>query len=72
MAEAMRGVRVKPTYESLIGLAFSYGLEHVKFTSRDASFLRNGFIYHNLITKAWGKCNYSQNKQASKHLKKAY
>ena len=28
MAEAMRGLKVKPTYESLIGVAFSDVLEY--------------------------------------------
>ena len=37
---AMRGLRVKPTYEQLIGVAVSDGLEHIKFPNRDASFLR--------------------------------
>ena len=38
MAKAMRGLKVKPTYESLTGVAFSDGLEHIKFPNRDASF----------------------------------
>ena len=38
MAESMRGLKVKPTYESLIGVAFSDGLGNIKCPNRDASF----------------------------------
>ena len=38
MAEAMRGLTIKPAYASLIGVAFSNGLGNIKFPSRDASF----------------------------------
>ena len=31
MAEAMRGLKVKATYGSLIGLAFLDGLENIKY-----------------------------------------
>ena len=44
MAEAIRGLNIKPTYESLIGVAFPSGLENIELSNRDASFLRNGFI----------------------------
>ena len=30
MAEAVRGLKVKPTYGSLIGVAFPYGCKHIK------------------------------------------
>ena len=40
MAVAMRGLRVKPTYEDPIGVAISDELYHVKFPNRDAQFLR--------------------------------
>ena len=38
MAVAMRGLRVKPTYEQLIGVAVSDNLEHIKFPNRDGHF----------------------------------
>ena len=38
MAIAMRGLKVKPPYEQLIGVATSDGLGNIKFPSRDASF----------------------------------
>ena len=44
MAIAVRGWKVKPSFEQLIGVATSDGLGNVKFPNRDASFLRNGFI----------------------------
>ena len=39
----MRGLKIKPTYERLIGVAISDGLEQINFPNRDASLLRNGF-----------------------------
>ena len=39
MAQAMKGLRVRPRYEQLINVAVSDGLEHIKFPNRDASFL---------------------------------
>ena len=48
MAIAMRGLKVKPTYEHLIGVAFSYGLGNIKTPNRDAKFLRDGFILSQL------------------------
>ena len=48
MAIALRGLRVKPSYEQLIGVAFSDELENVKFPNRDATFLRNGFVLSQL------------------------
>ena len=48
MAIAMRGLRVKPSYEQLINVAVSDGLEQIKFPNRDASFLRNGFVLSQL------------------------
>ena len=44
MAEAMRGLKAKPTYGSLIGVGFPDGLEKNKFPNRNSKFLRGGFI----------------------------
>ena len=48
MTQAMRGLRVKPSYEQLIGVAVSDGFEHIKFPNRGATFLRNGFVLSQL------------------------
>ena len=48
MASAMKGLRLKPTYEHLIGVAVSDDLQHIKFPNRDATFLRNGFVLSQL------------------------
>jgi hypothetical protein len=48
MAFAMKGLRVKPTYEQLIGVAVSDGLDNIKFPNRDSTFLRNGFVLSQL------------------------
>ena len=36
MAIAMKGLRLQPTYEQLINVAVSDGLEHMKFPNRNA------------------------------------
>ena len=48
MAIAMRGLRVRPQYEGLIGVAKSAGLENIKFPNRDAEFLREGPVLSQL------------------------
>ena len=48
MAQAMKGLRLKPTYGQLIGVAVSGDLQHIKFPNRDASFLRNVFVLSQL------------------------
>ena len=44
MANSIQGLRIKPSYEDLIGVAVSDGLENIKFPNRNAWFLRNGFV----------------------------
>ena len=48
MAIAMKGLRLRPSYEDLIGVAVSDELRNIKFPNRDATFLRNGFILSQL------------------------
>ena len=48
MTIAMQGLRLKPTYAQLIGVAASSGLEQIKFPNRNAQFLRNGFVLSQL------------------------
>ena len=48
MADSMRGLRIRPSHEQLIGVAVSDGLQNIKFPNRDATFLRNGFILSQL------------------------
>ena len=48
MANSIPGLRVRPSYEDLIGVAVSDGLENIKFPNRDATFLRNGFVLSQL------------------------
>ena len=38
MAVAIRGLKVKPTYEDLPGVAKSDGLEQIRFPERDVFF----------------------------------
>ena len=33
----MQGLRVKPSYDQLIGVAVSEGLENIKFPNRDST-----------------------------------
>ena len=48
MSVAMKGLRIKPAYGQLIGVAVSGDLGHIRFPNRNASFLRNGFILSQL------------------------
>ena len=48
MAISMKGLRLKPTYDQLIGISKSDELYNVKFPNRDATFLRNGFVLSQL------------------------
>ena len=48
MAISMKGLRLKPKYEDLIGVAVSDKLYNIKFPNRDATFLRNGFVLSQL------------------------
>ena len=68
MAISMRGLRVKPTYEDLIGVAVSDDLQHIKFPNRDASFLRNGFV----LSQLDGEGMRSMEKQQEMASKEAY
>ena len=49
MAQAMKGLKLKPSYEQLVNVAVSDGLELIKFQNRNAQFfLRNWFILSQL------------------------
>ena len=40
MAAPVKGLRLKPTYEDLIPIATSYGLQNVRFPNRGTSFFK--------------------------------
>ena len=69
MSNAMQGLKVHSQYEDLIGVAFSDGLEHIKFPNRDASFLRNGFILSRLDNEGMRQME-KQQEMASKQADK--
>ena len=48
MSIAIKGLRVKPNYEGLINVAVSDKLYNIKFSNRNATFLRNGFVLSQL------------------------
>ena len=68
MAVAMKGLRLKPAYEQLIGVAVSDDLEHVKFPNRNAQFLRNGFV----LSQLDGEGIRIMEDQQKRHIKKVY
>lgn len=68
MAIAMRGLRVKPSYEQLISVAVPDGLEQIKFPNRDPTFLRNGFILNQLD----GDGMRVMEDQQKRHIKEVY
>ena len=47
MANAMHGLKVHRQYGDLIGVAFSDGLEHIKFPNRDSTFLKMALFCRN-------------------------
>ena len=57
MAISMKGLRIKPKYEELIGVAVSDGLENIRFPNRGATFLRNGFVLFKSIRWGGSKTN---------------
>ena len=64
----MQGLRLKPTYEQLIGVAVSDGLENIKFRNRNATFLRNGFV----LSQLDGEGARIMEDQQKKHIKEVY
>ena len=65
MTVAMQGLRVKPSYEQLVGVAGSDGLENITFPNRDATFLRNDFVLSQLDGEGM-RVMQSQQEQAMK------
>ena len=66
MAIAVRGLRVRPQHEHLIGVAKSDGLGSIKFLNRDAKSFREGFI----LSQADGEGTrqmHLQQEEASRH-----
>ena len=68
MSYAIQGLKVKPSYEQLINVAVSDGLEQIKFPNRDASFLRNGYI----LSQLDGEGHRQMEKQQEMASKEAY
>ena len=71
MSIAIRGLRAKPSYEQLINVAVSDGLEQIKFPNRDAPFLRNGFILSQLANEGMRQME-KQQEMASKESYKEH
>ena len=69
----MRGLRVRPQYKDLIGVAKSGGLGNIVNPLAE---MRNLFeevlFHHSLMAKAWGKCNYSKKRQVTNHSNNNY
>ena len=73
MAIAMRGLRARPQYEQLVGVAKSDGLEQIKFLSRDAKVLREGFILSQLDGVGTGQMQFhNKEKRVDMRLHKVY
>ena len=68
MSNAMQGLRVKPSYEQLINVAVSDGLENIKFPNRNANFLRNGFV----LSQLDGEGTRIMEDQQKRHIKEVY
>ena len=68
MAIPMHGLKARRQYEDLIGVAFSDGLEHIRFPNRDAKFLRDGFVMSQLD----GEGTRIMEDQQKRHNKEVY
>ena len=68
MTVAMKGLRIKPTYEQLIGIAVSDGLEQIKIPNRNSKFLREGFVMSQLD----GEGARVMEEQQQRHNKEVY
>ena len=68
MAVAMQGLRLKPTYEQLVGVAASDGLAQIKFPNRDSTFLRHGFV----LSQLDGEGMRIMEDQQKRHSKEVY
>ena len=71
MSIAMKGLRLKPKYEYLTGVAVSDKLYNVKLPNRDAKFLREGFILSQLDGEG-ARIMERQQEQASKESYKEH
>ena len=71
MASSMQGLRLKPTYEQLIGVAVSDELRNIKFPNRDAKFLRDGFVLSQLDNEGMRQME-KQQEMASKEAYKEH
>ena len=68
MANSTQGLRVKPSYEQLIGVAVSDELENIKPPNRNATFLRNGFV----LSQLDGEGMRVMEDQQQRHIKEVY
>ena len=57
---------MKPTYDDLIGVAYSDGLAQIIFPNKDAKFLRDGFILSHLDGEGARQMQ-SQQEEVSRH-----
>ena len=64
----MQGLRVKPSYEQLMNVAVSDGLEQIKFLNRDATFLGNGYV----LSQLDGDGMRIMEDQQKRHIKEVY
>ena len=69
MAIAVRGLKVKPSYEQLIGVASSDGLEQIKIPNRDAKFLRDGFVLPQLDGEGMAQMQLQQESASNEAFK---
>ena len=72
MAVAMRGLRLKPKCEDLIGVAVSDKLYNVKYPNRDAKFLREGFVLSQLDGEGMRVMERQQEQASKNHLNNIY
>ena len=68
MANASRGLRIKPSYGQWVNVAVSDGLGQIKFLKRNATLLRNGFV----LSQLDGDGMRVMEGQQKRHIKEVY
>ena len=71
MTVAKKGLRLRPRYEELIGVAVSGKLYNTRFPNRVAELLREGFVLSQLDGEGMGQMEKQQG-QASKEAYKEH
>ena len=69
MAVAMKGLRIKPSYEQLIGIAVSDGLGQIKFLNRNAFLFKMALSSYHWMAKVCGSWKINKRDTLKKYIR---